>query len=83
MNKAIIARKKRLSEGRCPIHGLIMYQIGLEEIETYCDSCEQNHTQLGRHIVQCTRKDCHITCYEIQPYADAELFPKFIYLLKE
>jgi hypothetical protein len=71
-------RLKRLKEGCCPIHGICMSQIGLEEILLSC-----GHYKTGRFIVGCGRKDCDIKAYEEEAFKDAVLLPEFEYLLDE
>lgn len=69
-------RMKRLSDGRCPIHGIPMYQIDIEHILQPC-----GHYDTGRFIVGCSRKDCNIKAYEEKPFEDAVLFPEFNHLI--
>ena len=69
-------RLKRLSEGRCPIHGLTMYQIDNEQILLPC-----GHYKYSRAIVECSRKDCDIKAYEKKAFENAVLFPEFEYLI--
>lgn len=71
-------RIKRLKEGRCPIHGTPMTQIGLEDILMPC-----GHWEFGRYVVGCGRKDCEIKAYEEEPFKDAVLLPEFQYLINE
>lgn len=65
-------RIKRLSDGRCPLHGIPMYQIDLEYIQLPYGRLTAN-----RFIVQCPRKDCSITAFESEAFGEAQLFPQF------
>jgi hypothetical protein len=69
-------RMERLKDGRCPIHGIPMYQKDLEYKQMSC-----GHYHPGRAIVGCSRNDCDIRAYEEKPFEDAELFPEFLYLI--
>ena len=71
-------RVHRLSDGRCPIHGIPMYQIDLEYVALPC-----GHYEARRAIVECSRKDCEVLAYEEKPFQDAVLFPQFQYLLNQ
>jgi len=66
----------RLSDGRCPIHGVGMSQIDLEHVLLPC-----GHYEPKRYIVECTRNDCNIRAYEEKPFKDAILFPEFQHLI--
>lgn len=72
-----IDRIKRLENGRCPIHGIPMYQEYLEYIKMPCG----HYHATGRSIVECSRKDCNIKAYENKPFQDAELFTEFLNLI--
>lgn len=69
-------RLLRLSKGRCPIHGISMSQIGLEFLTS-----PDGQNYIGRHIVDCPRKDCFVLAYEETPHADAVLLPQFHHLI--
>lgn len=71
-------RLTRLSDGRCPIHGIPMYQIDLEYVQLPC-----GHYEARRSIVECSRRDCEILAYEEEPFQDAVLLPQFQYLLNQ
>ncbi|MFL9911884.1 hypothetical protein [Paraburkholderia sp. RL17-337-BIB-A] len=62
-------RLKRLDEGRCPIHGLDMTQVGLA-----------NDGRL--FIVACPRKDCSVQATEARPFGEATLLPAFSHLIE-
>ncbi|HXM35617.1 MAG TPA: hypothetical protein VN920_10550 [Pyrinomonadaceae bacterium] len=67
--QSVADRLKRLEEGRCPIHGLVMTQVG--------------NTDDGRHlfIVACPRKDCSVQATEAKPFGEATLLPAFSHLI--
>jgi hypothetical protein len=81
MNKQILARIKRLHEGRCPIHGIQLSQLGYEQIQTYCDHCKHHCIEAGRSIEECPRRDCNIRAYGT--LVGYELSLEFKYLLEE
>lgn len=71
-------RTNRLSEGRCPVHGIWMPQV---------DSWhEQNGGALDGAqftIVECPRGDCHIRAKAFSIDGPWELLPEFVYLLEQ
>jgi hypothetical protein len=54
----ILARKRRLSEGRCPLHGIQLAQKD-PLIDHHCETCGQADRWIYRG--ECPRKDCCIT----------------------
>ncbi|WP_455233591.1 hypothetical protein [Geopseudomonas aromaticivorans] len=64
-------RAFRLSEGRCPIHGVSMPQIGLT-----------GEGDQQRALVGCPRKDCEITGSAWDADGPVELMPEHAALLR-
>lgn len=62
-------RLKRLSEGRCPIHGLSMVQVGLVDVSAA--------------LVECPRRDCGIRGTATDPDGVVSLLPEHESLLGE
>lgn len=73
-SRKLAARLQRLSELRCPIHGIFMPQINVELKLMPC-----GHHENGRSIVQCPRRDCGIKIYATSD--GWELFPEFYHIL--
>lgn len=63
-------RAERLKDGRCPIHGIDMPQIGLDG-----EGVEQ------RFLVGCPRKDCEIKGTSVMPFGPVELLPEYATLI--
>lgn len=63
-------RLKRLTEGRCPIHGISMPQVGNDVLE-------------GRpvYIVRCPRRDCGVMASRLDGNSEASLLPRYAHLL--
>jgi hypothetical protein len=61
-------REERLQDGRCPVHGLTMSQVGLTDDGLV-------------FIVGCPRKDCSIKATELVPFGPATLLPEHSHLL--
>ncbi|PNG50312.1 hypothetical protein WDL1P1_00362 (plasmid) [Variovorax sp. WDL1] len=61
-------REIRLSEGRCPVHGCAMHQVGLAKGER-------------RLIVGCPRGDCEIRGTAERPAGPVVLLPEHEHLL--
>lgn len=59
-------RRRRLLNGNCPIHGLVMTQV---------DNCSEGS------VVECSRHDCNIRGIQILPELEVHLVSKFSYLL--
>ena len=57
------AQQARLSENRCPVHGLPMSQIGLTPIVD----------GLQEYVVACPRKDCGIEAITPSPEGPARV----------
>lgn len=76
--QSIQDRVKRINEGRCPIHGLYMPQVGYWE--------EQKGGALDGAVVtevECPRKDCNIRAKAAGPDGPWELLPEWKYLLQD
>jgi len=58
----------RLADGRCPIHGATMVQVGYAEDEK-------------TEIVECTQADCGIRGTRSSPEAGVVLLSEFVHLL--
>lgn len=69
-------RIKRINEGRCPIHGLYMPQVGRweEQIGGPLDGAQFT-------IVECPRNDCNIQAKAVGPQGPWELLSEWDYLL--
>lgn len=65
-------RLSRLADGRCPIHGLPMYQVGSAVVD-----------EKTRFVAECTRADCNVQATTHEPFGPAVLLPEFEYLLKD
>jgi hypothetical protein len=87
-------KKKRLEDGRCPVHGLVMYQVSgpyyivetpppLGVMMDEHDILESMTKQFAGVRVMCTRKDCGITAMETEAFGPATLTPEWEYLLDE
>lgn len=63
-------RLARLQEGRCPVHGLTMGQVGLTHEGTV-------------FVVACPRKDCSIKGHSVEPFGSVMLEDEFLHLLEE
>lgn len=63
-------RLHRLSDGRCPIHGTPMPQVG-------------NTIQGDKHLylVACPRRDCDIKATSESSFGPCDLLPEFEHLL--
>lgn len=61
-------RLKRLAEGRCPVHGLTMTQVGLAD-------------NGRRFVVACPRMDCDIEGHSEDPFGPVTLTPSSAHLL--
>ena len=61
--QSVYDRLLRLSEGRCPIHGLQMYQTGLSADGT-------------AYIVSCTRQDCGFSGLTHEPFGPCVPMPE-------
>lgn len=61
-------RLKRLEDGRCPIHGLAMTQVGLVH-------------EGAVFVVACPRKDCVVKGHSVEPFGPAMLADEFAHLL--
>lgn len=66
-------RSKRLSEGRCPVHGIWMSQT---------DGWYEQADGKDYTIVGCPRRDCNITAKAFSFDGPWELFPDLEYLLE-
>lgn len=66
------AQSARLANGRCPVHGIPMYQVGrwyqpLDGRPAYT-------------VVACSRKNCEVIARESPPFHDAQVLPSdFVY----
>lgn len=57
-------RARRLEQGRCPIHGIDMPQVGL-------NTCGPGF------VVECPRKDCNIQGKSLEPSGPVDLLAEF------
>jgi hypothetical protein len=67
--QSVADRRQRLSEGRCPVHGLYMPQIG----PWVGEEC----------LCGCPRDDCKIEVWMPAPDGPATLLPEWEHLLTE
>lgn len=69
-------RRKRLGEGRCPVHGIFMPQVGgwSRRVGGALDGKQVT-------IVECPRRDCSIQAYAAAPDGPWELLPEHDWLL--
>lgn len=71
-NRILQARNRRLADGCCPIHGILMAQ----ERWADCDDWKK-----GGFRVKCARKDCSIKGVKTTIDGPVVLLPEFAYLL--
>lgn len=76
--QSVIDRVKRLSEGRCPVHGIPMPQVDRWYAQEDGLLSGKQYT-----IVECPRADCQIRAKAYQWDGPWELLPEWKYLLIE
>lgn len=72
--QSVADREKRLSEGRCPVHGLPMPQAD----SWYTQEDGKQYT-----LVECPRSDCQIRAKAFHWNGPWELLPEWHYLILE
>lgn len=77
-------RLKRLSEGRCPIHGCALYPEHGEWKFRYwkCDHCDATHQEVEKAVHKCERKACEIRTYQAEGSDVHIIFPKWKHLFE-
>lgn len=69
--QSIEDRRLRLSEGSCPIHGILMCPIGTDVVNG-----------VAHYVVECPRRDCAVCGTRRGADAPIELLPAHAHLLR-